>query len=165
MRHHKLKINDDSHLNFFFVLYKHYMPIIFYQKHFFKFSLSKKILTFALRVCSICLVLSALPHLVYIIILWYIDDQTKMETFNPLNMWWWSCISAHSHFQHEEGGRKKGEKQMFTECICECWHLLTTHCSLDPLSWDCCWLKSQQLALLTVYYGQHTRKTQLKLFS
>ena len=93
-----------------------------------------------------------------------IDDQTIMETFNPLNMWWWSCISAHSHFQHEEGGRKKGEKQMFTECICECWHLLTTHCSLDPLSWDCCWLKSQQLALLTVHYGQHTYKTQLKLF-
>ena len=89
------------------------------------------------------------------------QDQTKMKTFNPLNMWWWSCISAHSHFQHEEGGRKKGEKQMFTECICECWHLLTTHCSLDPLSWDCCWLKSQQLALLTVYYGQHTYETQL----
>ena len=44
----------------FFVLYKPYMPIIFYQKHFFKFSLLKKIVTFALRIGSICLVLSGL---------------------------------------------------------------------------------------------------------
>ena len=42
LRHHKLKINDDRHFNVFFVLYKPYMPIIFYQKHFSRFSLSKK---------------------------------------------------------------------------------------------------------------------------
>ena len=36
----------------------YYMPIIFYQKHFFKFSLLKENLTFALRIGSIYLVLS-----------------------------------------------------------------------------------------------------------
>ena len=29
-QHHKLEINDDSQLNFFFVLYKPYVPTIFY---------------------------------------------------------------------------------------------------------------------------------------
>ena len=43
----------------FFVLYKPYMPIIFYKKHFFRFLLLNKNLTFALRIGSICLVLSA----------------------------------------------------------------------------------------------------------
>jgi hypothetical protein len=36
------------------------MPINFYQNHFFKFSLLKEILTFALSYCSICSVLSGL---------------------------------------------------------------------------------------------------------
>ena len=42
---------------------KPYMPIIFLLKAFFKiFTFEKKILTFALRICSICLVLSGLSN-------------------------------------------------------------------------------------------------------
>ena len=58
MRHHKLKINDDSNPNFFLTYINPISPSFFIKSIFFKFSLLKKILTFALRVCSICLVLS-----------------------------------------------------------------------------------------------------------
>ena len=45
-----------------FVLYKPYMPIISLLKAFFKIFTFEKILTFALRIGSICLVLSGLFH-------------------------------------------------------------------------------------------------------
>ena len=55
------------------------MPIIFYQKHYFKFSPLKKILTFALRVCSICLVLSGLTYPLYLTWtnVWYFKCHTE----------------------------------------------------------------------------------------
>ena len=57
MRHDKLIINDDSHPKFFL---SYITPI--WSSFFIKFSLLKKILTFALRIGSICLVLSGLVY-------------------------------------------------------------------------------------------------------
>ena len=52
MRHHKIKINDDSHLNFFLSYINPICPSFFMKSIFFKFSLLKKILNFALRIAS-----------------------------------------------------------------------------------------------------------------
>ena len=90
----------------FFGLYKPNMPLIFYQNHFLKFSLLKKILTFALRIGSICLVLSGSMYWCWeirwksihgMVILFkeigYSLWVTKFEPKLPLETWkFMSCI-------------------------------------------------------------------------
>ena len=91
------------------------MPIIFYQKHFFKFSLLKNILTFALRVCSICLVLSALSYIVkqffrgVFALIFRFDSKTVLKS--------WTADQIFKYFRYSLALLQKTKKSSDIEAI------------------------------------------------